>query len=170
MNKKKLRNKFKKKLLQKIEKKYIGFHVYRSVNENLPFVFWERLTDEPIQDGNFNDTAAGVGERYFYKLTQVEANGNESAPFSPQVAFTDHAGNQFEQNPLVDFAGYNMYRSADKDVPLDQWERRNKEPLPTTEFKDEGVESGEIYFYYVRAVDSNGTESATGEIVRVIRK
>ncbi len=46
-----------------------------------------------------------------------------------------------------------MYRSADKNVPLDQWERRNKEPIPTTEFKDEGVESGEIYFYYVRAVD-----------------
>lgn len=170
MNKKKLRNKFKKKLLQKVEKKYIGFHVYRSVSENLPFVFWERLTDEPIADGNFNDPAAAVGERYFYKLTQVEANGNESAPFAPQVAFTDHAGNRFDQNPLVDFVGYNMYRSADKDVPLDQWERRNKAPIPTTEYKDEGVTSGEIYYYYIRAVDSNGTESAPGEIIRVIRK
>ncbi len=168
MNKKKLRNK--KKLLQRIDKKYIGFHVYRSVNAQLPFVFWERLTDEPVPDGNFSDTAAAVGERYFYKLTQVEANGNESAPFAPQVAFTDHAGNQFEQNPLVDFAGYNMYRSADKDVPLDQWEKRNKEPIPTTEYKDEGVKSGEIYYYYVRAIDSKGTESAAGEIIRVIRK
>ncbi len=170
MNKKKLRNKFKKKLLQKIEKKYIGFHVYRSVNEQLPFVFWERLTDEPIPDGNFNDTAATIGERYFYRLTQVDASGNESAPFSPQVSFTDHAGNRFDQNPLVDFAGYNMYRSADKDVPLDEWERRNAEPIPTTEYKDEGVKSGEIYYYYVRAVDSNGTESAPGEIIRVLRK
>ncbi len=168
MNKHKI--KAKRKLLQRIDKKYIGFHVYRSVNENLPFVFWERLTDEPIQDGNFNDQAAEVGQRYFYKLTQVDVNGNESAPVTPKSTFTDHAGNTYAQNPLVDFAGYNIYRSADKNVPLDQWERRNKELLLTTEFKDEGVESGEIYFYYVRAVDSKGTESAPAEIVRVIRK
>lgn len=166
--KKKIRNK-KKKLLQRIDRKYIGFHVYRSVNENLPFIFWERLTDEPIKDGNFNDPAA-AGERYFYKLTQVDANGNESAPITPQTTYTDHGGNRYEQNPLVDFAGYNIYRSADEDVPLGEWEKRNTEPLPTNEFKDEGVESGEIYFYYVRAVDSNGTESAPGEVVRVIRK
>jgi len=168
MNKHKLKQK--RKLLQQTNKKYVGFHVYRSVNENLPFMFWERLTDEPIQDGNFNDTAAEVGQRYFYKLTQVDANGNESAPVTPKTTFTDHAGNQFEQNPLVDFAGYNMYRSADKNVPLEQWERRNTEPIPTTEYKDEGVLSGEIYFYYVRAVDSKGTESAPSEIMRVIRK
>lgn len=168
--KSKHKNKKKQKLLQRIDKKYIGFHVYRSVNENLPFVFWERLTDEPIKEGNFDDKAAELGQRYFYKLTQVDASGNESSPITPKSTFTDHAGNRFEQNPLVDFVGYNIYRSAQKDVPLDQWQRRNKEPLPTNEFKDEGVESGEIYFYYVRAVDSNGNESAPGEVVRVIRK
>ena len=168
--KKKHQHKVKQKILQRIDRKYIGFHVYRSVNENLPFVFWERLTDKPIPDGKFNDQAASVGERYYYKLTQVDAQGNEGEPFAPQTTFTDHAGNQFSQNPLVDFVGYNMYRSVDKNVPLDRWERRNKEPLPTTEFKDEGVQSGEIYFYYVRAIDSNGTESAPSEILRVIRK
>ena len=168
--KQRLKNKLKKKVLQKVDRKYIGFHVYRSVNENLPFIFWERLTDEPIPEGNFNDPAAEVGVRYYYKLTQVDANGNESAPITPKTTFTDHTGNQYTQNPLVDFVGYNMYRSADKDLPLDQWERRNKEPIPTTEYKDEGVQSGEVYYYYVRAVDSNGTESAPGEIIRVIRK
>lgn len=164
------KGKKKKKLLKKIDKKYIGFHVYRSVNENLPFVFWERITDEPIPEGNFNDPGAGVGERYFYKLTRVDAEGNESGPITPQTTYTDHAGNKFAQNPLNDFAGYNIYRSADPQVPLERWERRNREPLPTTEFKDEGVASGEIYFYYVRAVDSRGIESAPGEVVRVIRK
>jgi fibronectin type 3 domain-containing protein len=168
--KKRLKNKLKKKILQKVDRQIVGYHVYRSVNENLPFIFWERLTDEPIAEGNFNDPAAEPGTRYFYKLTQVDANGNESAPVTPKTTFTDHAGNQYEQNPLADFVGYNVYRSADKDVPLANWERRNAEPLPTTEFKDEGVESGEAYFYYIRAVDSHGTESAPGEIVRVIRK
>ncbi len=169
MNKKKLKEK-RKLLQQKANKQPIGFHVYRSVNENLPFVFWERLTDEPISEGNFNDPTAEVGQRYFYKLTQVDANGTESAPITPKSTFTDHAGNQFSQNPLVDFVGYNMYRSADKDLPLEQWEKRNDKPIPTLEYKDEGVQSGEIYYYYVRAVDSNGNESAPGEILRVIRK
>jgi hypothetical protein len=169
MNKKLLRQK-KKKLLQKVDKQIVGYHVYRSVNENLPFVFWERLTDEPIAEGNFNDPAAEPGTRYFYKLTQVYSDDSESAPVTPQTTFTDHAGNTYEQNPLVDFAGYNIYRSAERDVPLDRWERRNAEPLPTTEFKDEGVNPGEIYFYYIRAVDSRGTESAPGEVMRVIRK
>jgi len=168
--KKKSRNKLKQKVLQRIDKQYIGFHVYRSTDENLPFVFWARLTDEPIKDGNFNDPAAELGKRYYYKLTQVNAEGRESAPVTPKTTFTDHAGNRFAQNPLIDFAGYNMYRSADKTVPLDQWERRNDKPIPTTEYKDEGVESGEVYFYYVRAVDSKGNESAPGEILRVIRK
>ena len=163
------RNK-KKKPLPWTEKKYVGYHVYRSVNEHMPFMFWERLTDKPIKEGSFNDPTAEVGQRYFYKLTRVDALGNESAPVTPQTTFTDHAGNTYEQNPLVDFAGYNIYRSAEKDVPLDLWERRNKEPLQTTEFKDEGVESGEVYFYYIRAVDSQGNESAPGEVVRVIRK
>ena len=169
MNKHKIKQK-RKLLQQTATKKPVGFHVYRSVNENLPFIFWERLTDEPIQDGNFNDQAAEIGQRYFYKLTQVDADGNESQPVTPKSTFTDHAGNRHAQNPLIDFVGYNMYRSADQNLPLDRWERRNKEPIPTTQYKDEGVESGEVYFYYVRAVDSKGTESAPSEITRVIRK
>lgn len=169
MNKHKLKEK-RKHLREKANRKIVGFHVYRSVNENLPFVFLERLTDEPIPEGNFNDPTAEIGQRYFYKLTQVDAEGNESAPAAPKTTFIDHAGNRFAQNPLVDFVGYNMYRSADRNVPLDQWERRNAEPIPTTEYKDEGVQSGEIFFYYVRAVDSKGNESAPGEILRVIRK
>lgn len=169
MNKKLLKKK-KKALREKLNRKVIGYHVYRSENENLPFVFWARMTDEPIPEGNFDDPAAEVGKRYFYKLTQVYEDGEESNPTTPQSSFRDHAGNSFEQNPLEDFVGYNMYRSADKDVPPDKWEKRNDKPIPTTEYIDEGVESGEVYFYYVRAVDSKGNQSAPGEIIRVIRK
>ena len=150
-------------------RKIVGYHVYRSEDENLPFEEWTKLTDAPIKDGNFNDQAGELGTRYFYKLTEVDSRGKEGEPCTPQSTYTDHAGNRFAQNPLGDFAGYNIYRSVDPNVPLDQWERRNKKLLPTTEFKDEGVSPGEIYFYYVRAVDSNGTESAPSEITRVIR-
>lgn len=151
-------------------KKVVGYYVYRSTNENLPFMLWQRLTAMPIPEGNFNDPAAEIGKRYYYKLTQVFADGTESAPITPKSTYTDHAGNRYTQNPLEDFAGYNIYRSADPKVPLSKWEKRNTELLPTTSFKDEGVESGEVYYYYVRAVDSSGTESAPSEPVRVIRK
>ena len=151
-------------------KKIVGYHVYRSADEAAPFENWTRLTEKPIADGNFEDRAAEIGTRYFYKLTEVDSRGGESAPYTPKSSYTDHAGNTHAQNPLADFAGYNMYRSADPNLPLEQWEKRNNEPIPTTEYKDEGVESGEIYYYYVRAVDSQGVESAPGEITRVIRK
>lgn len=156
--------------MEKLDRKVVGYHVYRSESETLPFALWQRLTDEPIPESSFEDPAAEIGKRYFYRLTQVYENGNESLPVTPKSTYTDHAGNQFSQNPLADFAGYNIYRSVTKDVPLDQWEKRNNELLPTTEFKDEGVTSGEVFFYYVRAVDSKGTESTPSEIVRVIRK
>ena len=168
MNKKLLKKK-KKSLLERVGRKWIGYHVYRSTDPNRPFALWERLTDDPIPDGSFDDPAAGHGVRYYYKLTRVDADGRESLPVSPNVSYHDHAGNRFDQNPLADFAGYNIYRSADESVPLDQWERRNSAPLKSPEFKDEGVESGEVYFYYVRAVDSKGNESAPGEVIRVIR-
>jgi fibronectin type 3 domain-containing protein len=166
----KSRKRLKQKLLNRIERKVVGYHIYRSTDENLPFAFWARMTDEPIPEGNFNDPAAEIGKRYFYKLTQVYENGDESNPITPKSNYTDHTGKSFEQNPLIDFAGYNMYRSADENVPLEQWERRNEKPIPTTEYKDEGVQSGEIYFYYVRAVDSQGNESSPSDITRVIRK
>lgn len=150
-------------------RKIVGYHIYRSDDESLPFEGWTKMTDTPVKDGNFNDQAE-TGKRYFYKLTEVDSRGKEGEPYTPKTTFTDHAGNRSAQNPLADFAGYNIYRSADQNKPLDKWEKRNEKLLETTDFKDEGVESGEIYFYYVRAVDSKGTESAPGEIVRVIRK
>ncbi len=167
--KKKLLRKKKQKLLKKLERRVTGYHVYRSESESLPFPLWSRITDQPIPDGSFSDPAAADGTRYFYKLTQVYENGGESAPVTPKSTYTDHAGNKFDQNPLVDLAGYNIYRSAEKDVPLEKWERRNKDPLPTTEFKDKGVTTGEVFYYFIRAVDSNGTESAPSEIMRVVR-
>lgn len=169
MNKKLLKKK-KKALRAKLNKRVVGYHVYRSEDESLPFVLWARLTDEPIPNGDFDDPAAAVGKRYFYKLTQVFEDGEESGPITPKSSYIDHAGNAFEQNPLEDFVGYNMYRSAEEDVPLDKWERRNEMPIPSLEYIDEGVESGEVYFYYVRAVDSKGNESSPGEVIRVIRK
>jgi fibronectin type 3 domain-containing protein len=167
---KKLKKKIKQKLLNRIEKKVVGYHVYRSNDENLPFAFWLRLTDQPIPERSFHDPASEIGSRYFYKLTQVFADGSESNPIKADATFTDHAGKIHQQNPLIDFVGYNIYRSADENIPIEKWEKRNDKPLPDNSFKDDGVQSGEVYFYYVRAVDSQGTESSPSEITRVIRK
>lgn len=154
----------------KLQRKPIGYYVYRADDESLPFPKWERITPEPILEGNFSDPASEHGKRFFYKLTQVFSNGEESLPIDANTTFVDHGGNEFAENPLRGFAGYNIYRSADETTPLEEWERRNINPVPDESFKDEGVESGEVYFYFVRAVDSDGNESAPGEIFRVVRQ
>ena len=61
----------------------IGYHVYRSENENAPFEDWTRITENPIKDGNFNDSAE-TGKRFFYKLTEVDSKGVEGKPYTPK--------------------------------------------------------------------------------------
>ena len=51
-----------------------------------------------------------------------------------------------------------MYRSADKKFRSTSGKSAMIN-LSDNGIKDEGVESGEIYFYYVRAVDSNGRKA-----------
>jgi hypothetical protein len=69
MNKHKIKQK-RKLLREKVDKKYIGFHVYRSVNENLPSVFGA-INGRADQDGNFNDPTAEIGQRYYYNSRRL---------------------------------------------------------------------------------------------------
>lgn len=61
-----------------------GYHVYRSL---LPGTGFERLTREPLQVQSFADTSVQPGTRYYYAVTALDAEGNESA-FSEEVAAT----------------------------------------------------------------------------------
>ena len=77
MNKHKLKQK-KEFVRERANRKGVSFHVYRSINESLPFIFLELLTDEPIRDGNFNDPAAEIGQRFYFSLDFTERTGKVS--------------------------------------------------------------------------------------------
>lgn len=61
-----------------------GYYVYRSQESGRGYV---RLHPEALQAQSFADTRVQAGTRYFYVVTAVDVDGNES-PFSEEVAVT----------------------------------------------------------------------------------
>lgn len=70
----------------------------------------------------------------------------------------------FAANKETDIAGYNIYRSTDPNLPKQNWTKLNQELLTRTNFRDEKVESGKTYYYYIVAVDNAGNISAPSEV------
>ncbi len=62
-------------------------------------------------------------------------------------------------------AGYHVYRSSQESGP---WQRVNLELIPETWYVDETVESGEVWYYAVTAVNSSGAESFLSTPLRVV--
>lgn len=58
-----------------------GYFVYRSIE---PGKGYERLNREPLQVQSFADTTVQTGTRYYYLVTALDAEGNES-PFSAEA-------------------------------------------------------------------------------------
>ena len=61
-----------------------GYFVYRSAESGTGY---ERLRPEALRALSFADTSAQAGTRYYYVVTAVDAEGNES-PFSSEVSAT----------------------------------------------------------------------------------
>lgn len=70
----------------------------------------------------------------------------------------------FAANKETDIAGYNIYRSTDPNLPKQSWTRLNQELLTRTNYRDEKVESGKTYYYYIVAVDNAGNVSQPSEV------
>lgn len=70
----------------------------------------------------------------------------------------------FAANKETDVAGYNIYRSTDPNLPKKDWTKLNPELLTRTNFRDDKVESGKTYYYYIVAVDNAGNVSQPSEV------
>jgi fibronectin type 3 domain-containing protein len=153
-------------------RRWIGFHVYRSPNYFAPISKWERITETPVKGDKFPaHLSEGDDTHYYYKIRKVDHKGNESAPEAPaKCEWINEDGTRTVRDMMNEAVGYNIYRSLDPDLPLDQWERRNPEILPTTGFDDTGIETGVKYYYYVTSVSAAGVESSPSEIVSVVGK
>jgi hypothetical protein len=62
-----------------------GYHVYRQelTASNQPQGSSQRLTQTPVTGPAFHDATAVAGHHYAYRVTAIDATGNESAPSAP---------------------------------------------------------------------------------------
>lgn len=55
----------------------VGYNVYRS---NAPGGPWVKLNGQPVQGSSYTDPALELGTTYYYRVTAVDREGNESPP------------------------------------------------------------------------------------------
>jgi hypothetical protein len=62
-----------------------GYHVYRQelTASNQPIDTAQRLTQTPVTGPAFHDATAIAGHHYAYRVTAIDATGNESPPSAP---------------------------------------------------------------------------------------
>lgn len=145
------------------------------------------LNQTPLGDASFEDRTFEFGKSYEYFVrsvslaennTPVESQDSNRVSIKPQDVFAPAAPigltvaaapNRlslfFAANQEPDIAGYVVFRATNENEPLDKWLRLNQDLIATTTFQDLTVESGQKYFYYVRAVDNAGNQSEPSETV-----
>jgi predicted phage tail protein len=165
----------------------LGYNIYRI---NLADNTEKILNNNPITNNSFSDRffEFGISYRYFVRTVSLGSNGEpvESlnsnivelkpldvfAPNPPSAITIAAAPNNlsifFAVNSEKDIAGYRIYRSVNPKQPLSEWTPITTELLTTNTFQDKNVKSGEIYYYYLTAVDKVGNESGASVIVSEI--
>lgn len=162
----------------------LGYNVYRSTSMQEPA---RLLNSAPIQRTNFDDELFEFEKEYFYFVRAVSVGlqaepveSRESAiirfravdtfPPSQPTAITIAAAPGvisifFAANPELDVIGYHIYRSIDPQLPKGDWQRLTDKPLTENLYRDEKVETGKTYFYYITAVDRSGNVSIPSDTV-----
>jgi hypothetical protein len=161
----------------------VGYNVYRKVGSGE----FKKLNAEVIDSTGYEDESFEFGKSYKYFLRavsftssgkQVESADSETVEIAPVDTFPPDAPEAvtiaaspneisifFASNLENDIAGYMIFRSEDRELPLEDWKRLNSELLTTNTFRDESVEGGKTYYYFVIAVDERGNRSTASEIV-----
>ncbi|MEW6362091.1 MAG: hypothetical protein AB1477_08260 [Acidobacteriota bacterium] len=161
-----------------------GYNIYRSESKAVPA---KLLTPTPVNGSEFDDEFFEFGKTYFYFVraistaadgSPVESSESEiievkpvdvfppSAPTSITIAASPNAISLFfPVNPENDVVGYLVFRSNDSSIPMEKWQVLTAKPINVNTYKDEAVEPGKTYFYYVKAVDKYGNVSSPSQIV-----
>lgn len=162
----------------------LGFNIYRSESKAVPA---KLLNASPVKSADFEDEFFEFGKTYFYFVRTVSSSADGSPvesseseivevkpidtfPPSPPTSLTIAASPNaisifFPVNPENDVVGYLIYRSTDESIPKEEWELLTVKPIPLNTYKDENVEAGKTYFYFVKAVDKFGNISGPSEVV-----
>lgn len=162
----------------------LGYNIYRAAS---PAETGKLLNKTPVSESNFADGSFEYGGEYSYFVRAVSVGRNgepvesgESnivtikpkdvfAPSPPSAITIAAAPNNiaifFAVNPEKDIAGYRVYRSENRNLPVNDWISLTADLLTTNTFQDSQIESGKIYFYFLRAFDTNGNVSDPSVIV-----
>jgi hypothetical protein len=165
----------------------LGYNVYR-VDESQSDLNQTPINSTLVSGTTYSDRNFKFGQSYRYLVrsvslgtggAQVESlNSNAVAaeprdvfapapPERPSIAPDPSFGRLaifFAANKESDIAGYNIYRSTDPNLPKPSWTKLNPELLTRTNYRDERVESGKTYYYYIVAVDNAGNVSQPSEV------
>ena len=165
----------------------LGYNVYR-MDESQSELNQTPINSALVSGTSYADRAFKFGKDYRYIVravslgtggAQVESLNSNAVPATPRDIFAPAAPERpsiapdpsfgrlaifFVANKEPDIAGYNIYRSTDPNLPKGSWTKLNQELLTRTNYRDEKVESGKTYYYYVVAVDNAGNVSPPSEV------
>lgn len=149
---------------------FVGFNLYRAATAAGPF---EKINETLLTSSDFLDGGVLEGDTAVYRVTAVDASGNESAqsnavtitrpnttpPAMPAGLVFTTAGPSialdWDNNTEGDLQGYNVYR-----VNNGQLTRLNNAALADSAYTLTNVPICTVAAYQIKAIDSAGNESA----------
>jgi hypothetical protein len=165
----------------------LGYNVYR-MDESQSEANQTPINSTLVSGTSYTDRNFKFGTDYRYIVRsvslgtgggQVESLNSNSVPAQPRDVFPPAPPERpsiapdpsfgrlaifFAANKETDIAGYNIYRSTDPNLPKANWIKLNQELLTRTNFRDDKVESGKTYYYYIVAVDNAGNVSQPSDV------
>ena len=157
-----------------------GYNVYRSTTSGSGYV---KLNSSLVTDSNYSDNTVNNGLVYYYVVTAVDTNNNESRysleasaspsnttpPAAPSGLWATSGSNtvwlDWNDNNEADLAGYNIYRSTTSES---NYVKLNTSLLTYSDYTDSNAANGTTYYYVVTAVDVNANESADSNEVSAL--
>lgn len=154
----------------------LGYNLYRGETAEGPF--GEPINPTPLTNAAYTDTVILDGSHYFYRVTIVDQQGQETPPSpavgitvadripprAPSISTLRLEGNQiqvrWQANTEADLAGYRVYRSLTWQVDLSQGAISGATLLTTPDYVETVPLDGQHYYYVITAVDWAGNESA----------
>jgi predicted phage tail protein len=165
----------------------LGYNVYR-LDETQSQANQTPINSALVSGTTYADQHFKFGNNYRYIVravslgtggAQVESLNSNAVPAEPRDVFPPATPEKpsiapdpsfgrlaifFVANKETDIAGYNIYRSTDPNLPKQSWTKLNPELLTRTNFRDDKVESGKTYYYYIVAIDNAGNVSPPSEV------
>ena len=152
------------------------YEVYRARSKDGTYTKYSTTTGTAYTNSSYLTS----GATYYYKVRALDANGNDG-PYSAVVSVTcrlkltaptvtgstDSQGRPtLKWNAVTGAAKYEVYRARSKDGDYIKYSTVTGTSYTNTSY----IESGNTYYYKVRALDASGTAGAWSSIVSVTYK